>query len=216
MPERPIPSGLVLVMDLINTLDIEKGEDALATPGGREKLRRAHGLTELAGLPAEAVPELQRLREVLRAACRLHDGPSDPGRRPAAARGAQVASVAVAPAPMTLAPLPASVVLHLSPTGDATLLPAPGLTAVETLTARVAAAVAAADADGTWRRLKVCEADTCQWAYYDHSPARRRRWCSMQVCGARAKMRTYRASRSGRDTDRAAGGAPGGLGTGSR
>lgn len=63
------------------------------------------------------------------------------------------------------------------------------------LTARVAAAIAAAAADGTWARLKACEAEDCQWAYYDRSPAGRRRWCSMSVCGARAKMRTYRAKR---------------------
>ncbi|NED12274.1 CGNR zinc finger domain-containing protein, partial [Streptomyces sp. SID9124] len=63
------------------------------------------------------------------------------------------------------------------------------------LTARIAAAVAAASADGTWARLKACEAADCHWAYYDRSPAGRRRWCSMSVCGARAKMRTYRARR---------------------
>ncbi|WP_280641204.1 CGNR zinc finger domain-containing protein, partial [Streptomyces afghaniensis] len=46
---------------------------------------------------------------------------------------------------------------------------------------------------GTWTRLKACEAADCLWAYYDRSPAGRGRWCSMQVCGARAKMRRYRA-----------------------
>ena len=61
------------------------------------------------------------------------------------------------------------------------------------LLSRVAAAVAEALAAGTWQRLKACEAGDCLWAYYDRSPAGRRRWCSMQVCGARAKMRRYRA-----------------------
>ncbi|NED72902.1 CGNR zinc finger domain-containing protein, partial [Streptomyces sp. SID9944] len=46
---------------------------------------------------------------------------------------------------------------------------------------------------GTWTRLKACEAADCHWAYYDRSPAGRGRWCSMRVCGARAKMRRYRA-----------------------
>ncbi|HCA85446.1 MAG TPA: hypothetical protein DEQ61_08115, partial [Streptomyces sp.] len=59
-------------------------------------------------------------------------------------------------------------------------------------TARVAAAIAAATADGSWLRLKACEADNCRWAYYDRSPAGRSRWCTMQVCGSRAKMRAYR------------------------
>ncbi|WP_199845980.1 CGNR zinc finger domain-containing protein, partial [Streptomyces europaeiscabiei] len=61
------------------------------------------------------------------------------------------------------------------------------------LVSRVAAAVAEALTAGTWQRLKACEAPDCHWAYYDRSPAGRGRWCSMQVCGARAKMRRYRA-----------------------
>ncbi|MGZ0237672.1 CGNR zinc finger domain-containing protein, partial [Streptomyces sp. CPS1] len=61
------------------------------------------------------------------------------------------------------------------------------------LASRIAAAVAGALVAGTWMRLKACEAETCHWAYYDRSPAGRGRWCSMRVCGARAKMRRYRA-----------------------
>lgn len=61
------------------------------------------------------------------------------------------------------------------------------------LLSRVAAAVAGALVEGTWQRLKACEAPACHWAYYDRSPAGRSRWCSMRVCGARAKMRRYRA-----------------------
>lgn len=61
------------------------------------------------------------------------------------------------------------------------------------LVSRVAAAIAQAHADGTWPRLKACEAPDCHWVYYDRSPAGRGRWCSMAVCGARAKMRRYRA-----------------------
>lgn len=60
------------------------------------------------------------------------------------------------------------------------------------LLSRVAAAVAESLIAGTWMRLKACEAADCHWAYYDRSPAGRGRWCSMQVCGARAKMRRYR------------------------
>ncbi|WP_251499189.1 CGNR zinc finger domain-containing protein, partial [Actinacidiphila cocklensis] len=62
------------------------------------------------------------------------------------------------------------------------------------LTAAVAAAIVRATADGTWPRLKACAADTCRWVYYDRSPAGRSRWCTMAICGSRAKMRTYRKS----------------------
>ena len=44
----------------------------------------------------------------------------------------------------------------------------------------------------TWSRLKVCSADDCQWAFYDRSPTRNGCWCSMQICGSRAKSRAYR------------------------
>ena len=50
---------------------------------------------------------------------------------------------------------------------------------------------------GTWSRLKVCPADDCQWAFYDHSKNRSGTWCSMQVCGNRAKVRAYRERRAG-------------------
>ncbi|HEV8222171.1 MAG TPA: CGNR zinc finger domain-containing protein [Streptosporangiaceae bacterium] len=41
--------------------------------------------------------------------------------------------------------------------------------------------------------LKSCPGHLCGWAFYDRSAAARSRWCSMQLCGSRAKMRTYRA-----------------------
>jgi predicted RNA-binding Zn ribbon-like protein len=48
-------------------------------------------------------------------------------------------------------------------------------------------------AEGTWDRLKACRAETCQWAFYDRSKNRSATWCSMEVCGNRAKARAYRA-----------------------
>jgi predicted RNA-binding Zn ribbon-like protein len=43
--------------------------------------------------------------------------------------------------------------------------------------------------------MKACAADDCQWAFYDSSKNRSRTWCSMDVCGHRAKTRAYRARR---------------------
>ncbi|HEX9031302.1 MAG TPA: CGNR zinc finger domain-containing protein [Streptosporangiaceae bacterium] len=40
---------------------------------------------------------------------------------------------------------------------------------------------------------------SCHWAFYDRSPTSSGCWCSMAVCGSRAKSRAYRrraASRS--------------------
>ncbi|MFI6008579.1 CGNR zinc finger domain-containing protein [Streptomyces sp. NPDC051243] len=165
MSERsPAPGGLELVQSLVNTLDIESGADSLDTVEGRARFGVAEG--ELA--------RARELRESLRVALLAHAG--HPPHRVVAPLGELLAA-----SPLVVAVDPAD--------GSATLAPAGG----DSLFSRVAAAVAQALVEGTWGRLKACEAVDCHWAYYDRSPAGRGRWCSMQVCGARAKMRRYRA-----------------------
>ncbi|HEX5567850.1 MAG TPA: CGNR zinc finger domain-containing protein, partial [Streptomyces sp.] len=166
--------------DLVNTRDLLNGTDSLAAADGLAAFAHDHGLTGLA-LAKRDLPDVIRLREWLRAACLAHAGVPMPRK------------TADGPAePLRRAPL----VVVLDRAGEARLVPADGLTGVAALTARIAAAVATAAADGTWPRLKACEASDCRWAYYDRSPAGRRRWCAMSVCGSRAKMRAYRARRS--------------------
>jgi predicted RNA-binding Zn ribbon-like protein len=41
-------------------------------------------------------------------------------------------------------------------------------------------------------RIRVCASPTCSARFYDRSPAGRRRWCSMALCGNEAKARRYR------------------------
>jgi predicted RNA-binding Zn ribbon-like protein len=62
--------------------------------------------------------------------------------------------------------------------------------------ARLLAIVVTAQADGTWARLKACPGRDCQWALYDHTRSRTRRWCAGAKCGARTRSRAYRARRS--------------------
>ncbi|GAA2497650.1 CGNR zinc finger domain-containing protein [Streptomyces longisporus] len=165
MSERSAaPGSLVLVESLVNTLDLESGADALDTADGRARFGLAEG--ELAAA--------RELRESLRAVLLAHAG--HPPHAPVTPLGELLAS-----APLRLTVDPAD--------GSAALAPADA----EPLLSRVAAAVAESLVAGTWPRLKACESSTCHWAYYDRSPAGRGRWCSMQVCGARAKMRRYRA-----------------------
>ena len=45
---------------------------------------------------------------------------------------------------------------------------------------------------GTWARLKICQGEACQWAFYDTSRNRSKRWCSTEVCGARPPSGTRR------------------------
>jgi predicted RNA-binding Zn ribbon-like protein len=43
------------------------------------------------------------------------------------------------------------------------------------------------------RRVRQCPADDCGWLFVDASRNGTRRWCRMDGCGAKAKMRRYRA-----------------------
>jgi predicted RNA-binding Zn ribbon-like protein len=42
-------------------------------------------------------------------------------------------------------------------------------------------------------RVRICGSETCSARFYDRSPAARRRWCSMALCGNQEKARRYRA-----------------------
>ncbi len=59
----------------------------------------------------------------------------------------------------------------------------------------VLAAVYEAQQAGTWERLKACPADRCLHVFYDTSRNRTSTWCSMAVCGNRAKVRSYQDRR---------------------
>ncbi len=41
-------------------------------------------------------------------------------------------------------------------------------------------------------RVRICGSDTCSARFYDRSPAARRRWCSMALCGNQHKARRFR------------------------
>jgi predicted RNA-binding Zn ribbon-like protein len=179
MGDRRAPRPLALVQDLVNSHHVAEDRDALDGADGLTGFVAAQGLQEY-GLTTADLPALRDLREALRADCLAHAGCVLPET---AARNLD-GMLARAP-----------VVLSLLAEDAPRLRPAPGLTGAARFTARIAADIATAAAGGTWQRLKACEADDCQWAFYDRSPAGRGRWCSMQICGSRAKMRAYRDRR---------------------
>jgi len=52
-------------------------------------------------------------------------------------------------------------------------------------------------------RVRVCDAETCQWTFLDRSRNGRRRWCDMSSCGNRAKAkRHYERTRAASGADR--------------
>lgn len=56
----------------------------------------------------------------------------------------------------------------------------------------IAAAAARLAVEDRLARVKICPADDCRWAFYDTSKNHSRQWCSMKVCGNRAKARSHR------------------------
>lgn len=42
------------------------------------------------------------------------------------------------------------------------------------------------------QRLKMCDSASCRMLFADNSPANRRRWCAMSICGNRAKIKVFR------------------------
>ena len=71
----------------------------------------------------------------------------------------------------------------------------PAAAGLDRALAMLLAIIDRAACDGTWERLKVCAEHSCRWAFYDSSRNRSGNWCSMAVCGNRAKARSYRERR---------------------
>lgn len=69
-----------------------------------------------------------------------------------------------------------------------------GIRAGQALSSMAREAVRMFGPDGR-ERVRECAADDCELVFYDDSRAGSRRWCSMQRCGNRAKVRAFRAKK---------------------
>ena len=178
----PAPGSLRLVQALVNTLNAETGQDLLGTvPEAAAWLGAARLLPPVSVLTAPQQAALLELREATRQVLGGHtlrrDDPAAAGRL----------TMALAPCRLTLAVEPAGSVRLVSADYDP----------FSRVVGGIAAAIAEAATAGTWARLKCCPGQRCGWAFYDRSASSRSRWCSMQICGARAKMRAYRDRQAG-------------------
>src|SRR5512132_1121713 len=167
--DEAVPRELAAVQALVNTIDLESGDDQLDSPEALRRFLTGHGLLAAAEPvgPADLALAVE-LREALRAMLRVNHGE-----------------------PMDAAGLP----LRVAFDDDGRPALGPGPAGCRGALAALLAGVAQAGAQGTWGRLKACSAETCQWAFYDRSKNRSGRWCSMQACGNRTKTRTYRSRR---------------------
>jgi predicted RNA-binding Zn ribbon-like protein len=181
------PAELATVQAFVNTLDIEQGTDELRDePALREWLQSA-GLwpQHLDRMPTAAeLAEAARLRETLRIVVRSH---TKHDRQSASESAAYLHAVA------DLRQIATGLPVRLDIDADGRISAGPAGSGVDAALARILLIAAEAVATGTWTRLKACTADDCQWAFYDRSPTRNGCWCSMQICGSRAKSRAYRS-----------------------
>jgi predicted RNA-binding Zn ribbon-like protein len=173
---KPAPNDLAVIEAFVNTFDLEDGEETLSIPAELSDWLAGHRLAE----PGEAFSHADlagaiAFREALRALLLANnEGELDPA----------------APATLTAAAERARLTVAIDAQGHARV--EPRATGIDRVSGRLLAIVARAQADGTWERLKACPWHTCHVAFYDHSRNHSRTWCSMAVCGNRAKARTYR------------------------
>ena len=172
-------AALELIRDFVNTRDVEEETDSVGSP---EALAAWIESRASIGVPppdpadhARALELREALRGMLLANNGVDVGPSALAPLEAAAERARI----------RIGVDGAEVELHSEPQG---------LAAFE---AELLLAVADAQDSGSWQRIKACPAGDCQWAFYDESRNRSLTWCSMDVCGNRAKTRSYRHRRSG-------------------
>ena len=177
------PHNLQLVIDFVNTLDVDTGEDRTETPAQlatwlHEQGLRADGEPELDVREFEQAIDLREsLRTVLVSHTERGEGPGEASR--------------------CLADVAERGRLSVCFDEQAAIEIAPLAEGFDGVLAQLLVPVTHAGMDGSWARVKACVADDCRWAFWDSSRNRSGRWCDMAVCGNREKVRTYRSRRSG-------------------
>jgi predicted RNA-binding Zn ribbon-like protein len=173
---RPAPTELALIEDFVNTFDLEDGDEAFSIPAALSDWLAERGLAEPgAAFDHEDLARAIAVREALRALLLANNGGE-------LDRGAVATLNAAADR--------ARLTVAVDEAGHARV--EPRAAGVDRAFGRLLGIVARAQADGTWERMKACPWHTCHVAFYDHSRNHSRTWCSMAVCGNRAKAQTYR------------------------
>jgi predicted RNA-binding Zn ribbon-like protein len=178
-----IPPPLRLVRDFVNTVEYQEDDERWTTPADLDEWLLTRGLLQKAQ-PLRSTDEDLALavtvREGLRSVLATH-------------AGHDADASALAGLDEALRELPVQISFINS--GAFGLAPAAGDPVRLALTG-VLEAISASIKDGSWDRLKVCDRDTCRWAYYDYSKNHSARWCTMAGCGNAIKMQNAQARRN--------------------
>lgn len=177
-----VPADLALAVDFANTVDHRDfggfaPREFLATFEDLAGWLRHRGLAADPGSARDFASALH-LRSAIRRIAEAHGGEA-----PADADGAHALSAAFE-IPLT-ARVDATGKIGLTGADDG----------VRGSLGAIVAEVVLAEAEGAWRRVKMCSATDCRVVYFDHSKARNGKWCATSGCGNRIKTRTYRQRR---------------------
>jgi predicted RNA-binding Zn ribbon-like protein len=177
---RPAPAPLDRIQSLVNTIDIEIGQDRLAEPvNARPWLVDNNLLAPRADLTRADLDVVRAVREALRAML-VHNAGGPPPNKTALAVLRTVADSGSA-----RADLGDDGEVRLAADGDS----------VRDRLLELLLIIRDAQRDGSWARLKACANDECQWAFYDRSRNHGGTWCEMAACGNKLKNREFRARR---------------------
>jgi predicted RNA-binding Zn ribbon-like protein len=191
MPGHDGRGSLRWVEELINTRSVESGTDEIATPvllatWLRDRFLLPAGVSVTSDEHQRAI----RAREGLRALAAANGAKPEPADH---ARGDRLRRRGLTGSALAdLAGLARRLPLVLDTDARPPRLVPVSRGTADAVLAALLAAVAESVANGTWNRLKVCREPDCRWAYFDHSRNRSRAWCSMTVCGNRAKAKAFR------------------------
>ena len=173
---EPAPGDLATLQRFVNTLDLEDGIELLETPADLARWLAQHDLAAPSTrIDAAGFRRALAVREAFRAVLHTNNG------APLDSHAVETLDAAARAAELTV---------RWDEHGHAELTPArPGL---DGAFGKLLAIAYRARVEGTWQRLKACPEHTCGWAFYDRSRNRSSTWCSMAVCGNRAKARAFR------------------------
>jgi predicted RNA-binding Zn ribbon-like protein len=169
-----------LLVEFVNTWDVEEGSDAIDSPERLVAWIDDRTGEYLPGLDEDGHARALALRESLRALLRANNGVEVGEEELEALRAAADRSR-----------------YRTAITAEGRLSIEPARSDLSGFEAQLLLALERVQSHGAWPRLKACTDERCQWAFYDTTRNGSRTWCSMDVCGNRAKTRRYRSRRSG-------------------